>query len=75
MSEEFKPCPFCGGKAVWCYGLDWEEEHDCHMIVCEKCGASFDLADEDNPETLEELREICANKWNTRKGKDDANQG
>jgi Lar family restriction alleviation protein len=34
MSEELKPCPFCGGDAQVTYF--WQSYS--HMIVCEDCG-------------------------------------
>ena len=36
MSEELKPCPFCGGKAVL-GDLGFEDRE--YYVVCKKCGA------------------------------------
>ncbi len=37
MSEELKRCPFCGGKAKL-FENEWgEEDHEEHVIQCEKC--------------------------------------
>ena len=36
MSEELKPCPFCGGKAVI-------HVNDGVRVVCTKCGVSTQI--------------------------------
>ena len=54
MSEELKPCPFCGGEAKGQYG--WMG-YNCHQIVCSKCGTMTEGAN-----TYEE----AAEKWNQR---------
>ena len=67
-SEPFEEdCPFCGSPVGWC------PCGECHDIACTKCPASFDLAGEADPETLEEMgivKAICAERFNKRtKGK------
>ena len=32
--EKLKPCPFCGGKAIW-------EHYGRWFVECEKCGATI----------------------------------
>lgn len=67
-NNELLPCPFCGGKAVWCGGQDETDLHDCHFIVCGgECGTQFDTVANDNAaETLKEMRAIAAKKFNQR---------
>lgn len=37
MSEELKPCPFCGGKAEL-YQNEWADTgYEEHIIQCKKC--------------------------------------
>lgn len=39
MTEELKPCPFCGGKAsVWKEDAVW---FDITWIGCEECGVQL----------------------------------
>jgi Lar family restriction alleviation protein len=38
MSDELKPCPFCGGSAIHTQGL--EPFSDNHFIDCAVCGVS-----------------------------------
>ena len=71
MSEELKPC-LCGGKVRWCSegNPDPIEDHDgCHYIKCDSCGLIAEYGghkDIDNAETLEEMRKLEAEIWNTR---------
>lgn len=37
MSEQLKPCPFCGGKAELCAGAHMGRS--AIFIQCQKCGA------------------------------------
>jgi hypothetical protein len=55
MSNELKPCPYCGGFA--CTGFD-ERANDEHnwYVICINCHARTGLYD----------RETAINKWNTR---------
>ena len=39
MSEQLKPCPFCGGKAKLC--ID-EEAHYGLYVECQSCHATTD---------------------------------
>lgn len=56
MSEELKPCPFCGNDCILVY-----EEGDygySEVVKCQKCGIQFILPGETNQNTI--------NAWNTR---------
>lgn len=58
MSEELKPCPFCGGKAklvATSYG-------DCYVIYCTKCYTKQNYF-------INKNKAITA--WNTRKPMED----
>lgn len=45
MTDELKPCPFCGGIARWCDSEPDEEGvmHECEQVVCDSCQISFSL--------------------------------
>jgi Lar family restriction alleviation protein len=36
MTEDLKPCPFCGNTSLW-LGLD---EWTCAVVECDKCDAT-----------------------------------
>ena len=64
------PCPFCSGSASWCdCDIDPDAKHEgCHQITCHNCG-NFDFANghlDGDGETLKDLRECMADKWNAR---------
>lgn len=59
------PCPFCGSTPYWCADRA-PEKHECHMIVCPGCDLEVDLNDNPDTETVAELQEIMAKKWNRR---------
>lgn len=83
MSEELKPCPFCGGKAE-AYtedgGWDCRGENVYHSgIVCTKCGVSVELEhhgddlmreDDDRQDGMHchALEEMAVERWNRRAG-------
>ncbi len=71
MSEELKPCPFCGGEASWC-GDDPDDVHNCHYIVCISCYVNIDFRNKEcaNAETIEGARAAALKAWNTREGKE-----
>lgn len=54
MSEELKPCPFCGGEAVMC-GF---QDEMMHFVKCRDCGACSDGA--------QLSAETAAAAWNRR---------
>ena len=55
MSEELKPCPFCGGEAkVWhCSDLDRSKRLSCYLY-CDTCTKYTDSED------------LCSEAWNRR---------
>ncbi len=57
MSEELKPCPFCGGEAELCQGYDEDGTELC-SIHCGTCGMET-IRDDRKP-----AEAITA--WNTR---------
>lgn len=68
MSDELKPCPFCGGapsavETEYQYelGTDYAWE-----IVCPMCGVSMLWADETSSKSYEKL----VTDWNTRATED-----
>lgn len=67
MSEELKPCPFCGGDVS--FHKD-EECPGCHLVQCGQCRAFFDFATGADPgndcESVDALRAAIAPMWNTR---------
>ncbi len=63
-------CPICKGATAWCGDVDPDDIHDCHFIVCVgQCKTQFDTVaagEADNVETIDELKEIAARKFNAR---------
>lgn len=55
---ELMPCPFCGGKPLWC---DMHPRENQQHIECEDCGLSFSFDDEKD----KDYRDFIA-RWNTR---------
>lgn len=51
---ELKPCPFCGGKAVYYY------QRDNEAIFCDECGAKLPYLD------FGEAHDKLAKQWNAR---------
>lgn len=58
MSENLKPCPFCGGEAVF----EKNTDSNSVKIVCKSCGASTLW-------TIVEVQNYIVEKWNTRSRK------
>lgn len=54
MSEELKPCPFCGGKAVL---LGGPQAQECHSVWCLDCSAKMQGGMQSEP---------LVEKWNAR---------
>lgn len=69
MTEELKPCPFCGHDVKFCDCEDRMKGGGCHQIACVNCGL-IDLSLGADPaniiENLQELREEIAVVWNRR---------
>ena len=70
--DELKPCPFCGGKAIYFSQLDVIPEYDengayvdakdfvyYEYVECEQCGARIDINDDEEDG-------ITVIKWNRR---------
>jgi len=63
MSEELKPCPFCGSEAYIWNIRDWGEPPLFIIEVgCEKCDVHFRKC----RETLEEAKSRAIEAWNRR---------
>lgn len=60
--DHLLPCPFCSGQPRWCK----DNEHECHLIVCTGCAISIDFQENPDTETVQQLRDILAAKWNKR---------
>ena len=54
MTEELKPCPFCGGKAEISY---FDSSCQCYDVECNDCGACL-MGFEEREEAIE--------TWNKR---------
>ena len=67
MSNELKPCPFCGGKAYIAKDI-----HSKVIIGCKSCDLFFGIAIEDGIELYEGWHatfpdtETATEAWNTR---------
>ena len=79
MTDELKPCPFCGGKAKteaqvtqMGGGLDGNIDHIDLSIVCEICGTrkTVRMAIRDKIEfwNIYSAMDHVAKEWNTRAG-------
>ena len=65
MNPELPLCPICNDEQLdWCDNNVNDEPHECHLIVCHQCLASFDMVALENVqhETLPELKAYCASK-------------
>lgn len=66
MSEELKPCPFCGSKALLhTEGNDYTKKRRS-IAECSKCHVKMTVGAIRFP--LSWTIEIVTEKWNTRKG-------
>ena len=81
MSEELKPCPFCGNELM---SVGWTSDRtvigdkvilSCYYTIVCKCGASMfirmkkrDSGDDDNDDlpTANEAAKIAMERWNRR---------
>jgi Lar family restriction alleviation protein len=52
--EELKPCPFCGGKAI--FVRTGARRHSC-IVSCESCGCRHESSD---------TYDLSGTSWNTR---------
>lgn len=78
---KLKPCPFCGGKAVYtttnnvsdhhCVGFDFEVCcEDCEMVLPGRYKIRFSFTENGELNILTDERQIVAGKWNKRAGED-----
>lgn len=58
MSNELKPCPFCGGEVNIGLQVGLESGKSCFYIYCENCDLGFSKGDAE--------RDELATEWNTR---------
>lgn len=76
-----KPCPFCGGKAIYnttnnvsdhyCVGFDFEVGcEDCGMVLPGRYKLRFTLSEDGEPNILNDERSVAAEKWNKRAGQE-----
>lgn len=71
MSDELKPCPFCGSEAdFWFHNAGGDDEYEALIIDCKECSANMErwvakyskTFAEDVTKTKAEMIE----EWNTR---------
>lgn len=65
MSEELKPCPFCGGEAEFDWGSVVDlgsKSHQYGDVSCKDCEACFSVESVDDNMSDEDLISL----WNTR---------
>lgn len=64
------PCPFCGGRVLFCGYEGSENCSGCHYIVCQSCTATVDLSLAADPNqdsvALTQLRRLIVPLWNKR---------
>lgn len=71
MSEEIKPCPFCGGDAEADLArgfVNWKG-NPCNAVAiyCQNCSVEVSMCYGDYPHlTLEEIYSECLKIWNRR---------
>lgn len=61
MDKELKPCPFCGGPAMY----EDVKKHKIANIHCVVCPCEMTLYDGENA-TPEDIRQKLTGKWNRR---------
>lgn len=71
MSDELKPCPFCGGEAeISWYARVSSSDAAGYFVECISCSASgegFDIQGE-MPDRIEYTKSKAISAWNTRSG-------
>ena len=68
--NEFKPCPFCGGKAKIDkirHSGGFGEGYDNWLIKCEECPAKMEIAADNFYEREYYTEEEAIAMWNNRK--------
>ncbi len=66
MTEEFKPCPFCGESEIY---LNWDhcnKKGTVYFMSCHTCGASSPWIHFEEYSNEQEKEIICIKKWNER---------
>lgn len=61
MNDKLKPCPFCGGEAVWIF----DDFNDAHDVSCKKLNC-FAFRWKDDARYI--TKEYAENEWNRRVG-------
>lgn len=62
--EKLKPCPFCGGTAVF---EDWEFARVSGTTVgCDSCGAYIIMSDLEDGDKGDSWHDKAVEKWNHR---------
>ena len=67
MSDELKPCPFCGGTPTWRltkkkYCQLHGDEYQHHILGCQKCHCPI------KPMVIGNIEDHLIKAWNTRTG-------
>lgn len=58
MSNELKPCPFCGGEAEIAQYYNITEDTYCICAGCTQCGATVEETDDDHASELWNRRTV-----------------
>ena len=70
MSNELKPCPFCGGEAVAKFVSPYFVKEDyqglCYVVGCKECGCSTSLYYSYKHMYDDEAKEQAIAAWNRR---------
>ncbi len=70
MTDELKPCPFCGGKVTHYHTNHLNLNHKMFDFRCEKCGAYFTLQNTTKYISAEETEEQAIKIFNRRADND-----
>ena len=62
MNDKLKPCPFCGGKAI--YTDNYNNDGTGHCVYCENCGCGTGILTGASP--IRTLKEMVYGAWNRR---------
>ena len=68
MTEELKPCPFCGGKAILKKGFSKTQGKftNQRLIQCSECGCRTVLFKLLPFQAWKDNEQACINAWNKR---------
>ena len=68
MTDELKPCPFCGGEAKLKHGYRRKGEKfgNKAYVQCKKCGCKTLLYSQSAYERWQTVDEIAIHAWNQR---------